>query len=324
MAEAVIAGSIPTPRGTVEQRVSAAQAAAERVSRRTRWALIAPGLIVIGTLGIAPLIIILIYSFLKPGAYGGVVWEFSTAAYVQFLFEKDLFDESYHFTTAYFEIFGRSVGLAAFTTLGSLILGFPTAYFMATRPPHQRNFWLFLITLPFWSNLLIRTFAMFVLMREEGIVNNSLLSLGILEEPIRIMYTDTAIGIALLYSFLPFMVLPIYASLEKLDFRYVEAAYDLYATRWHVLWRIIVPLSKPGIVAGCLLVFIPALGAYVTPLLVGGGKSLMIGNLIALQFAGSRNWPFGSAASLILMGLVMIALYVYVRYGTRKSGFAHG
>jgi spermidine/putrescine transport system permease protein len=120
------------------------------------------------------------------------------------------------------------------------------------------------------------------------------------------------------------MVLPIYASLEKLDFRYVEAAYDLYATRWHVLWRIIVPLSKPGIVAGCLLVFIPALGAYVTPLLVGGGKSLMIGNLIALQFAGSRNWPFGSAASLILMALVMVALYIYVRYGTRKSDLAHG
>ena len=224
----------------------------------------------IGIFGIVPLIIILLYSFLTPGAYGGVVWEFSTAAYVQFLFEKDLFDESYHFTTAYFEIFSRSIGLAAFTTIGSLILGFPTAYFMATRPPHQRNFWLFLITLPFWSNLLIRTFAIFVLIRDDGIVNNALLDIGILSTPFQIMYTDTAVGIALLYGFLPFMVLPIYASLEKLDFRYVEAAYDLYATRWHVLWRIIVPLSKPGIVAGCLLVFIPALGAYVTP--TAGGR----------------------------------------------------
>ena len=324
MAEVVIAGSIRTPRPTVEQRVSAAQAAAERVTRRTRWGLIAPALIVIGSLGIAPLIIIVIYSFLKPGAYGGVIWEYSNAAYVQFLFEKDLFDESYHFTSSYFQIYARSIGLAAFTTIGSLILGFPTAYFMATRPPHQRNFWLFLITLPFWSNLLIRTFAIFVLIRDDGIVNNALLSIGLLSKPFQIMYTDTAVGIALLYGFLPFMVLPIYASLEKLDFRYVEAAYDLYATRWHVLWRIIVPLSKPGIVAGCLLVFIPALGAYVTPLLVGGGKSLMIGNLIALQFAGSRNWPFGSSASLILMALVLIALYVYVRYGTRKSDFAHG
>ncbi|HEY7689058.1 MAG TPA: ABC transporter permease [Dongiaceae bacterium] len=324
MSEAVIAGSLPNTDMTVEQRVNAAQAAAERASRRTRWSLIAPALIVIGVLGIAPLFIILIYSFLTPGAYGGVVWQFSTDAYVQFILEKDLFDESYHFTTAYFQIYARSIGLAAFTTVGSLILGFPTAYFMATRPAHQRNFWLFLITLPFWSNLLIRTFAMFVLMRDDGIVNNVLLEIGILNKPFEIMFTDTAIGIALLYSFLPFMVLPIYASLEKLDFRYVEAAYDLYATRWKVLWRVIIPLSKPGIVAGCLLVFIPALGAYVTPLLVGGGKSLMIGNLIALQFSGSRNWPFGSAASLILMALVLAALYIYVRYGTRKSGFAHG
>src|SRR5262245_7125481 len=324
MTEAVIAGSPPTVTASVEQRIGAAQAAAEKASRRTRWALIAPALIVVGILGILPLFIILIYSFLRPGAYGGVVWEFSTKAYVQFLFETDLFDETYHFTWAYFHIYSRSIGLAAFTTIGSLILGFPTAYFMATRPPHQRNFWLFLITLPFWSNLLIRTFAIFVLIRDDGIVNNVLMELGILSSPMQIMFTDTAVGIALLYSFLPFMVLPIYASLEKLDFRYVEAAYDLYATRWHVLWRIIIPLSKPGIVAGCLLVFIPALGAYVTPLLVGGGKSLMIGNLIALQFAGSRNWPFGSSASLILMALVMIALYVYVRYGTRKSDFAHG
>ena len=219
MAEVVIAGSIRTPRPTVEQRVSAAQAAAERVTRRTRWGLIAPALIVIGSLGIAPLIIIVIYSFLKPGAYGGVIWEYSNAAYVQFLFEKDLFDESYHFTSSYFQIYARSIGLAAFTTIGSLILGFPTAYFMATRPPHQRNFWLFLITLPFWSNLLIRTFAIFVLIRDDGIVNNALLSIGLISEPFQIMYTDTAVGIALLYGFLPFMVLPIYASLEKLDFR---------------------------------------------------------------------------------------------------------
>jgi spermidine/putrescine transport system permease protein len=187
MAEAVIAGSIPTPRGTVEQRVSAAQAAAERVSRRTRWALIAPALIVIGILGIAPLIIILIYSLLKPGAYGGVVWEFSTAAYVQFLFEKDLFDESYHFTTAYFQIYARSLGLAAFTTIGSLILGFPTAYFMATRPAHQRTSAV-LITLPFWSNLLICTFAIFVLIRDDDRQCAAVIGCS---APFQIMYTDT-------------------------------------------------------------------------------------------------------------------------------------
>jgi spermidine/putrescine transport system permease protein len=138
------------------------------------------------------------------------------------------------------------------------------------------------------------------------------------------MYTDTAICIGLLYSFLPFMVLPLYASLEKLDFRYVEAGFDLYATRRKVLTRIIIPLSKPGIVAGCLLVFIPAIGAYVTPLLLGGGKKLMIGNLIALQFGSSRNWPFGCAAALILMAIVLAALMIYARSGARKSAGVHG
>ena len=143
---------------------------------------------------------------------------------------------------------------------------------------------MFLITIPFWSNLLIRTLAIMFIIRDEGIINNMLLGLGVIEKPITMLYTNFAILLGLLYSFLPFMVLPIYASLEKLDFRLVEAGYDLYATRRQVLWRMIIPLSQPGIIAGCLLVFIPALGAYVTPLILGGGKHLMIGDLIALQF----------------------------------------
>jgi spermidine/putrescine transport system permease protein len=324
MSEAVIARPDSGALEAVRERVTHAQVQAHRRWLKSMWSLVSPALIVVGIFGIGPLLIIVIYSFLTPGTYGGVTWTFSTAAYVQFLFEKDLFDDSLNFTWAYFQIFGRSIGLAAFTTIGALILGFPTAYFMATRPASQRNLWLFLITLPFWTNLLIRTYAIFVILRNDGIINNALIGAGILAKPFEIMFTDTAIAIGLLYSFLPFMVLPIYSSLEKLDFRYVEAAYDLYATRWKVLWRIIVPLSKPGIVAGCLLVFIPAIGAYVTPLLLGGGKKLMIGNLIALQFQGARNWPFGSAASLILMALVMVALYFYVTAGTRKSGLAHG
>jgi spermidine/putrescine transport system permease protein len=324
MSEAVIGERTSHALAAVRERVTQAQATAESRRLRARWSLVGPALAVIGVFGIGPLFIIVIYSFLTPGTYGGVIWKFSIAAYVQFLFEKDLFDETYRFTWAYIQIFARSIGLAAFATVGALILGFPTAYFMATRPAHQRNFWLFLITLPFWTNLLIRTYAMFVLLRDDGVTNNALLYLGILDKPFQVLFTDTAIAIGLLYSFLPFMVLPIYASLEKLDFRCVEAAYDLYATRWNVLWRIIVPLSKPGIVAGCLLVFIPAIGAYVTPLLLGGGKTLMIGNLIALQFQGARNWPFGSAASLILMALVMTALFVYVRFGTRRMELGHG
>jgi spermidine/putrescine transport system permease protein len=297
----------------------------ERAQTRTRVLLIAPAMLLIGIFGILPLVIILIYSFLKAGTYGGVEWQFSTDAYLQFLFERDIFDESrLIFTASYLQIFGRSIAQAAVATVACLLIGFPTAYFMATRPPAQRNFWLFLITIPFWTNLLIRTFAVMLIIRDEGLVNDALIWLGLVERPIVILYTDFAIGLGLLYSFLPFMVLPLYASLEKLDFRLVEAGFDLYATRGKVLRRIIIPLAKPGIVAGCVLVFIPAIGAYITPLLLGGGKGLMIGNLVAIQFGGSRNWPFGSAAALILMAMVMIALLIYVRSSTSKARAAHG
>jgi len=302
-----------------------ALAAQERSRLRTRVALIAPAMLFIGIFGILPLVIVLIYSFLKAGTYGGVEWQFSTDAYVQFLFERDIFDETQLiFTASYLQIFGRSITQAAIATVACLLIGFPTAYFMATRPPSQRNFWLFLITIPFWTNLLIRTFAVMLIIRDEGLVNDALIWLGVIERPIVILYTDFAIGLGLLYSFLPFMVLPLYASLEKLDFRLVEAGFDLYATRGKVLRRIIIPLAKPGIVAGCVLVFIPAIGAYITPLLLGGGKELMIGNLVAIQFGGSRNWPFGSAAALILMAMVMIALLIYVRSSTAKARTSRG
>jgi spermidine/putrescine transport system permease protein len=170
-----------------------------------------------------------------------------------------------------------------------------------------------LITIPFWSNLLVRTLAVMFVIRDEGLINHFLLSLHVIDKPITMLYTNFAIMLGLLYSYLPFMILPLYSSLEKLDFRLVEAAYDLYATRRQVLWRIIIPLSLPGIIAGCLLVFIPTLGSYVTPLILGGGTHLMIGDLIAQQFGVGRNWPLGSAQALILMAVVLIALYFYVR-----------
>jgi spermidine/putrescine transport system permease protein len=265
------------------------------------------------------------YSFLSPGEYAGVSWKFSTDAYVQFLFERDIFDPSILiFVTDYLEIYGRSFLLAIYSTIAALIFGFPAAYFMATRPPETRNLWVFLFTLPFWTNLLIRTYSMLIIIRDEGLVNITLRWLGIIDQPLVILYTDFAVGLGLLYSYLPFMVLPIYASLEKVDFRLVEAGYDLYASRFSVLRRIIIPLAKPGIIAGCILVFIPALGAYITPIMLGGGKNLMIGNLISLQFGSSRNWPFGSAAALILMAFVMIALMFYVRITTRERRHLHG
>jgi spermidine/putrescine transport system permease protein len=305
-------------------RVASVEAGMRRRFVRVRWGLAGPALLVIGVFGIVPLFIILVYSFLKAGGYGGVEWEFSVAAYVQFLFERDIFDDTLGFSFDYLRIFGRSILLAALATVLCLGIGFPTAYFMATRPAHSRNLWVFLITLPFWTNLLIRTFSMMLIVRDEGLINDILLWAGLVDRPIVILYTDFAIGLGLLYSFLPFMVLPLYASLEKLDFRLVEAAFDLYATRGRVLRRIIIPLARPGIIAGCLLVFIPAIGAYITPLMLGGGKQLMIGNLIALQFGSSRNWPFGSAAALILMAMVMIALMAYARNTAGKSKAPHG
>lgn len=312
-----------TAQANSDALLAAAKAKTAADARRRRRQLLAPALILIGIFGLFPLTITLLYSFLSPGVYGGITWEFSTNAYVQFLFERDIFDDTVSFSGTYLSIYSRSIGLAFVATIGALIIGFPTAYFIASKPPEQRNLWLFLITLPFWTNLLIRTYAILLIIRDEGIINLSLINLGVIDSPIGILYTDFAVFMGLIYSYLPFMVLPLYASLEKLDFRLVEAAYDLYASRFQVLRHIIIPMAKPGIVAGCILVFIPGLGAYITPELLGGGKELMIGNLIALQFGGSRNWPFGSAAALILMVVVMLSLIVYVRYAG-KEGASHG
>ena len=305
-------------------RLTIVQADLEKRRIRTRWGLVAPAMFVIGVFGIVPLLIIFVYSFLVAGGYGGVEWKFTTDAYVSFLFDRDIFDGTFKFVPDYLEIFWRSIWLALLTTIVCLVLGFPTAYFMATRPPSQRNFWVFLITLPFWTNLLIRTYAIMLIIRDEGLVNDLMRGVGLIDKPVHLLYTNFAIILGLLYSFLPFMVLPLYSSLEKLDFRLVEAGFDLYATRGQVLRRIIIPLARPGIIAGCILVFIPALGAYVTPLILGGGKQHMIGSLIATQFGTSRNWPFGSAQAFILMAVVLLALMLYARSSTGRSQVHHG
>jgi spermidine/putrescine transport system permease protein len=298
------------------------EAKAEKTSAQRNRLLSFPALTIIGIFGILPLIIILVYSFLAPAPYGGVQWKFSTDAYFNFLFQRDIFDDTLQFTPDFLIIYLRSFLFAVVTTAICLLLGFPAAYFMATRPPAQRNWWVLLITIPFWSNLLVRTLAIMFIIRDEGLINDLLMWLGVIDRPITILYTNFAILLGLLYSFLPFMVLPLYSSLEKLDFRFVEAAYDLYATPRRVLWRVIIPLTLPGIVAGCLLVFIPALGAYTTPLILGGGTHLMIGDLIAQQFGSGRNWPLGCAQALILMAAVLVALYFYVRNTSGKV--AHG
>jgi spermidine/putrescine transport system permease protein len=305
------------------------QSAAVSLSRRSRQdlrvraGLLAPSLAVVAFGLVLPLCIVLVYSLLTPGTFGGVIWTFSWDAYIQFLFERDIFDESLTFSTAYLEIFLRSFLQSVVATAACFLLGFPTAYFIATRPERTRLAWLFVVTIPYWVNLLVRTISMLFLVRDEGPLNQLLMWAGIIGSPIHIAYTNLGIGLALVYTYLPFMVLPIYAAIERLDLRLIEAARDLYAGRWTVLWKIIVPLARPGIIAGSLLVFIPCLGNFLAPDLLGGGKKLMIGNLIALQFQSSRNWPFGSAVAVILMAAVMVALMAYVRIARRGNAGAH-
>jgi spermidine/putrescine transport system permease protein len=297
--------------------------AADRKDIRDRWLLSAPALIIILLAATGPLLIVLVYSFLTSAAYGGVEWKLSPEAWISVVLERDIFDDTLSLADANVTIFWRSIKLALMTTVTTLVLGFPTAYFMATRSEKTRDLWLFLITIPFWTNLLIRTFAVLQIIRNEGIINTLLIKAGIISAPIQILFTDTAILIGMAYVYLPLMVLPIYASMEKLDFRLVEAGYDLYASRWQVLRRIIFPLVKPGVIAGSILVFIPSLGAYVIPRVLGGGKNMMLGNLIELQFGSGRNWPLGAAISITLMVLVMIALLFYVR-NVSKSEAGHG
>src|SRR5215216_672179 len=302
----------------VDPRITAA-AQIERREIRNRWLLATPALVIIAFAAIGPLLIMGIYSFLTKGPYGGVIWQFSTDGWYRVLFETDIFDGTVTVADAHLSILWRSTKLSLATTLLALILGFPTAYFITTRSENMRGLWLFLITIPFWTNLLIRTFAIMEVIRNEGILNSFLIGVGLIDQPIQIMFTDFAIMMGMLYVYLPLMVLPLYASMEKLDFRLIEAGYDLYATRFQVLRRVIIPLVKPGIIAGSILVFVPALGAYVTPRVLGGGKNLMLGNLIELQFGQGRNWPLGAALSITLMAIVMIALMVYVRYASRSE-----
>ena len=294
--------------------------AAERRDIRNRWLLSAPALLIVLCAAIGPLLVVLAYSFMARGDYGDVKFgQFSLDGWFSVFFQRDIFDDTLAFADAHLTIFWRSISLSLYTTVLTLIFGFPTAYFIATRPPQTRDVWIFLVTIPFWTNLLIRTFAMQQVIRNEGLINTALLWLGIIRQPLQIMNTDTAILLGMTYVYLPLMVLPLYASMEKLDFRLIEAGYDLYASRWRVLRRIIVPLVKPGIIAGSILVFIPSLGAYVIPRVLGGGKNMMLGNLIGLQFSGGRNWPLGAAISITLTVLVMIALLFYVRNVTRAG-----
>jgi spermidine/putrescine transport system permease protein len=286
-----------------------------------RTFLLAPAMLTIGILLILPLGLMAFVSTLERGPTGGVVWDRHTIdAYVQFLFERDLMDRLV-VNTDYLHIFGRSIGLAAITTVITLIVGFPTALWMAFQPPQRRMLLVFVVTVPFWTNILVRNYAWILLLRNGGVVDWVLTRLGITTQPIDVLYTPFATGIGLTYSFLPYMILPIYVSLEKLDRRLIEAAFDLGANRWRAFRRVILPLSMPGVVGGAILVFVPGLGAFISPELLGGAKSMMIGSLIQQQFGQSRNWPFGAALSFVLLVLVLLALSAHAaRYRRGEAG----
>ncbi|MFK7889691.1 MAG: ABC transporter permease [Granulosicoccus sp.] len=278
------------------------------------WLLL-PSWLVIGFFLLLPIILMLVYSFLTKEFRGGVIWEFSLAAYDQFIFDRGLFgDDPPQIEWTYIGIFLRSIIQAFFATCLCLLIGFPTAFFVATRPVATRSLWLFLITLPYWVNLLIRTVSMKFLIRDNGPLNQLLLWLGAIDSPLQLINTNLAVQLGLFYSYLPFMVLPIYAAIERYNNALSEAAADLYASRWRTLWLVVIPVISPGIVAGCILVFVPSLGAFLAPDLLGGAKTFMIGSLIEEQFKGNAgNWPFGAAAAMILLGLVLIALMLYAR-----------
>jgi spermidine/putrescine transport system permease protein len=252
-----------------------------------------------------PLVIVFIYSFLKRGPYGQIVWEFNLNNYARF------------FDPLYLKIFVRSFKIAGITTVVCFLLGYPMAYWIATRPPRWRNTLLLLLMIPFWTNFLVRTYAWILILRDTGLINNVLIGLGLISEPLPLFGNDLAIIIGLVYGWFPDMVLPCYAAVERLDFSLVEAAQDLYANELRAFARVIFPLTLPGIVAGSILVFIPSLGAYVTPDLLGGAKSVMIGNVIQSQFLSVRDYPFGSAFSFVLMAMMLAATLLYFRVGGR-------
>lgn len=283
--------------------------------------LMLPTWLVVGIFLVIPVGIMLVYSFLTKEFRGGVIWEFSLAAYDQFFFDRGLFgDEPPKIEWTYTAIFWRSIWQAGLATVLCVIIGFPTAWFIATRGGRSKTIWLFLVTIPYWVNLLIRTISLKFLIRDEGPMNQLFLWVGMFDEPLRLINTNVAVQLGLFYSYLPFMVLPIYSSVERYNLALSEAAADLYASKWTTLRLVILPAVRPGLIAGCILVFVPSLGAFLAPDLLGGAKNFMIGSLIEEQFKGNAgNWPFGAAASMILLSMVLIVLTFYARSQSRAT-----
>lgn len=270
-------------------------------SRIEAYRLLAPAFLWTALFCLLPIGVVIAASLATRGTYGGIVWEFSLENY------RDLLHPLYG------QIFGQSFVLAGVTTALCLVLGFPLAYYIARLPPRRQALWLLLIMIPFWTNFLVRTYAWMFILRTEGLLNTVLLRLHLIATPLDLLYSTQAVLLGLVYGYLPFMVLPLYAAIERVDPVLIEAAWDLYAGRWALFRRVLVPLTKPGVIAGCVLVFIPSLGAFITPDLLGGARSMMVGNLIQHEYLVARDWPLGSALSCVLMLIVMGSMTWYFR-----------
>jgi len=269
-------------------------------------ALMAPANLYLMVFMVLPLILITGLSFLSRGTYGEVEFTFNLSNYARLL------------DPLYGKILLYSLGVGLGTTVFCIVLGYPVAYYIARAPARQRSLLLFLVLLPFWTNFVIRMYAWIMILRAGGFLDAFLQWLHITDAPLRLLYTPTAVMIGMVYEFLPFMVLPLYTSLEKIENAVLEAAADLGAPPTRAFLRVTLPLSVPGMIAGTILVFIPAMGMFVIPDLMGGAKTILIGNVIRNQFLTARDWPFGAAASMILMLITLAFTFYY----TRKAGFS--
>jgi spermidine/putrescine transport system permease protein len=282
--------------------------------------LLAPVTLFLGVFFLLPLLIIAVFSVLSPGLYGGVEWTFYHWNYGRIFGWADGIMEIYE--PIYLQILVRSLSFAALTVLLTLALCYPVAFWVSRLPDRWRLVFLFLITLPFFSSLIVRLYAWLLILKPTGLLNTSLLALGVISEPLELLYTPTAVVLGMVYVMVPFMFLPLYAAVDNLDRAQVEASLDLGATRAQTFAKVILPQTLPGIMGGAVIVFIPSVGNFVVPDVLGGAKGLMIGNLVEQQFLSARNWPFGSALSMIIMAVVLTVLLVSVTRARKAGGHA--
>lgn len=273
-----------------------------------RWALLAPGLGWFALFLVLPCAIVFVYSFFERGTYGGIDPVFTFENY------------SRAADPLYLSILLNSARIAVLTTLVALAVGYPAAYLIATAPKAWQTPLLVLVMLPFWSNYLIRTYAWIVLLNREGLINNGLQGLGLIDEPLPLLYNEFAIVVGLVYGYLPFMVLALYSSISRLNREIMEASADLGATSFRTFLRVVLPLTLPGIAAGSIFVFVLSIGNFITPDLLGGGRSLMVGNLIFDQFLSARDWPFGAGLAFVLIGVMMLLLIAQAWAANRAQG----